>query len=61
MENFHRNAPALPVKEEYLKRILLSEQAALMSESKSLHWVINDMHQKPWGLVSLTEISLLNR
>ena len=61
MENFHRNAPALPASDEHLKRILLGEQTALVSESKSLHWVVHDMQKKPWGLLSLTEISLLNR
>jgi len=61
LENFHRNAPALPASDDHLRRILLGEQTALLSESRCLHWVVKDHHETPWGLISLTEISVRNR
>jgi len=61
LNSFHRNAPALPDSDKQLSRILLGEQTALISESRCLHWIVKDMNEKPWGLISLSEISVLNR
>ena len=59
-QNFHRQAPELPAGDE-LKRVLNLEFIALLSESKSIHWVIRDKKSCPWGLLSLTDISIQHR
>ena len=59
-QNFHRQAPDLPAEDE-LKRVLNLEFVSLLSESKSIHWVIRDKKLRPWGLLSLTDVSLQHR
>lgn len=59
-QNFHRQAPVLPAGDE-LKRVLNLEFISLLSESKSIHWVIRDKKLRPWGLLSLTDISMQHR
>ena len=59
-QNFHRQAPDLPAGDE-LKRVLNLEFISLLSESKSIHWVIRDQKLRPWGLLSLTDISMQHR
>ena len=59
-QNFHRQAPDLPAGDE-LKRVLNLEFVSLLSESKSIHWVIRDKKLRPWGLLSLTDVSLQHR
>ncbi len=61
MNSFHPNARQLPQRDEDLRRILQNEYCAVLSESRALHWVIKDKTGKPWGLVSITEISLMHR
>ena len=58
---FHRLAVRIPQKLADLERILGSEYAALVSDLNSLHWVIRDEGRKPWGVLSLTNISLAHQ
>jgi len=51
----------LPLDDEKLCKILNKENSALISETRSLHWIVKDKYAKPWGLLSLTDISLTHR
>lgn len=59
--SFHRNAAAIPGSLEELAQRLDSEYTAIFNESNALHWVIRDRHYTPWGILSLTNISMLHR
>ena len=59
--SFHRNANPLPKEQALLEQILETEMKSLLSESGSIHWVIKDLTNKPWGLLSLCDASLNNR
>lgn len=58
---FHRHAPELPATDARLREILNAEYIATLAESKAIHWVVRCKHKKPWGLLSLTEISMAHQ
>jgi hypothetical protein len=59
--SFHRHANNLPNDSDKLAQLLDKEYFALLSESHSIHWIVKDMHGKPWGLLSITGISLIHK
>lgn len=59
--SLHRHAPAIPTNKQQLEEILEREFISTMAASKSLHWVVRDKNSKPWGVLSLTEISLIHK
>ena len=61
MRSFHRLAPALPVADHELERILNVEFQNPVAKSRALHWTVRDPSGRPWGLLSLTDISLLHK
>ena len=44
-----------------LKQLLDREYLALVSESHAIHWIVKDRTGKPWGLLSITGISLTHK
>ena len=58
---FHRNASEIPQNKKLLEEILEREFISPISESKSLHWIVRDKDSMPWGLLSLSEISLMHK
>ena len=58
---FHRHANSLPKENEKLIRLLDNEYLSLVSESHAIHWIVKDRIGKPWGLLSITEISLTHK
>ena len=58
---FHRGAVRIPHQQADLERILASEYVSLVSDLNSLHWVVRDKQRKPFGVLSLTNISLTHR
>ena len=61
MHSFHRLAPALPVADHELQRILNVEFQNHVAKSRALHWTVRDPSGRPWGLLSLTDVSLLHK
>jgi RimJ/RimL family protein N-acetyltransferase len=61
MFKFHRQMPELPDSDKELNQILDAEYFSVLSESNTLHWIVRDKKLNPWGLISLTDISLINR
>ena len=61
MFKFHRQMPKLPELDIDLSQILNSEYLSAISESKALNWIIRDKKLTPWGLITLTDISLINK
>jgi RimJ/RimL family protein N-acetyltransferase len=61
MFKFHRQMPELPDSDKELIKILDAEYFAVLSESDALHWIVRDKNFNPWGLISLTDISVINR
>lgn len=59
--SFHRNAAEIPSDKRLLEEILEREFISTISESRSLHWIVRDRNSKPWGLLSLTDISLMHK
>lgn len=59
--SFHRHANNLPEDDDKLKQLLDREYLALVSESHAVHWIVNDQTGKPWGLLSITGISLIHK
>jgi len=59
--SFHRHANNLPNDSDKLAQLLDKEYLALVSESHAIHWIVKDMHGKPWGLLSITGISLIHK
>lgn len=58
---FHRHSSSLPQNDLELQRILNQEMSAIMTESHAIHWVVRDTHRRPWGLLSICEISVTHR
>lgn len=58
---FHRHSAPLPPSDLELQRILNRELCSIISESHALHWIVRDGHGRPWGLLSLCEISMVHR
>lgn len=59
--SFHRHANNLPDDNEKLAQLLDKEYLALVSESHAIHWIVKDRTGKPWGLISITGISLTHK
>jgi RimJ/RimL family protein N-acetyltransferase len=59
--SFHRHANSLPNEKEKLAQLLDKEYLALVSESHAVHWIVKDRSGKPWGLLSITGISLTHK
>ena len=59
--SFHRHANKLPDEDDKLKQLLDREFLALVSESHAVHWIVKDQTGKPWGLLSITGISLIHK
>lgn len=61
MRSFHRLAPPLPVADHELQRILNGEFQNPVAKSRAMHWIVRDPSDRPWGLLSLTDVSLLHK
>jgi RimJ/RimL family protein N-acetyltransferase len=59
--SFHRHATDLPKTKGELEKILEREFISTMGASKSLHWIVRDKRSQPWGILSLTDISLAHK
>ena len=59
--SFHRHASKLPKTRRELEKILEREFISTMGASKSLHWIVRDKSAQPWGILSLTDISLMHK
>jgi diamine N-acetyltransferase len=58
---FHRHANKLPDASNQLDALLENEYLSLLSESNSIHWIVKDKSGTPWGLLSLTSVSLKHK
>lgn len=61
MQSFHRLSRELPSSDEHLVKVLNDEYTSPIERSRAVHWVIRDGDDRPWGLLSLTDVSLLHR
>ena len=61
MHAFHRLAPPLPAADYDLVAVLNREYHSTIDKSRALHWVVRTPHGEPWGLLSLTDISLQHK
>jgi RimJ/RimL family protein N-acetyltransferase len=61
MDAFNYLAPALPQSSAELKKILHEEYFGTIDQSNELHYVVCDSDEKPWGLLSLMDISLQHK
>lgn len=61
LNSFHRYANPLPESDLDLNKLLDKEYFSLVGSSRSLHWVIKDNQGTPWGVMSITGISLLHK
>jgi RimJ/RimL family protein N-acetyltransferase len=59
--SFHRHAAAIPPDRKQLEDVLEREFSSTIGESKALHWLVRDKNSQPWGILSLTEISLIHK
>jgi len=59
--SFHRHANRLPSDNDKLIQLLEKEYLSLVSESHAIHWIVKDRQGKPWGLLSITNISLIHK
>jgi len=59
--SFHRYANSLPNEKDKLAHLLDKEYLALVSESNAIHWIVKDVHGIPWGLLSITGISITHK
>ena len=59
--SFHRHAAEIPKIKQELEEILEREFISTISESKALHWIVRDKNSQPWGILSVTEISLIHK
>lgn len=59
--SFNPIAAALPADDAALERILAREHSAVLSRVPSLHWTIEALTGEPFGMLSLTDISLAHR
>lgn len=58
---FHRHAAPLPAADADLARVLDQEMCSILSETHALHWIVRDAQRRPWGLLSLCEVSMVHR
>ena len=61
MRSFHRLAPPLPKEDAELVRIMNLECSNSIRQSRAVHWVVRSPDRQPWGLLSLTDISLQHK
>ncbi len=61
VHRFNRLAARIPQQLTDLERILNSEYVSLVTDSNSIHWIVRDKWRKPWGVISLTNISLTHK
>jgi len=59
--SFHRHAAGISKTKRELEEILEGEFISTLGVSKSLHWIVRDKSSRPWGILSLTEISLTHK
>lgn len=59
--SFHRHAARIPQDLKELTAILEKEFLYTVGDNRALHWIVRDRQSKPWGLISLTEISLMHK
>ena len=59
--SFHRHANSLPNELDKLKKLLDKEYLALISDTHAIHWIVKDRIGKPWGLLSITGVSLAHK
>lgn len=58
---FHRHAAPIPKDLSQLSNILEQEFLHTIGHTKAMHWIVRDSQSNPWGLISLTEISLVHK
>lgn len=61
ISEFHPLAPPLPESDEVLDRILQKEFLSPSDKSRNIHWVVRSADLRPWGLLSLCDMSLQHR
>ncbi len=61
VHRFHRHAAPIPQDLQQLAEILEQEFLHTVGDSRALHWIVRDRQSKPWGLLSLTEISRVHK
>lgn len=61
MLKFHRLMPQLPESDKELSHVLNLEYSSGLTETKAIHWIVRDSKLSPWGLVTITDISILNK
>lgn len=59
--SFHRHAVTFPKHKKDLAGILEHEFISTIGTSKALHWIVRDRLSKPWGILSLVDISLIHK
>jgi RimJ/RimL family protein N-acetyltransferase len=59
--SFHRHAQSLPDSDQKLAALLRREYLSTIMDNRALHWIIRDADDKPHGLLSLVDISLVHR
>lgn len=58
---FHRHAKTTPKGVQDLEKILEYEFISTIGMSKALHWIVRDRFSRPWGILSLVDISLIHK
>jgi hypothetical protein len=58
---FHRHAQNLTGNVDLLMLTLDKEYTSILTEINQLHWIVRDKANKPFGLLSLTNISMDNK
>ena len=59
--SFHRHAAPIPQDVQQLADILEQEFLHTVGDNRAMHWIVRDKQSKPWGLISLTEVSLVHK
>jgi RimJ/RimL family protein N-acetyltransferase len=59
--SFHRQAAPIPQGLPQLANILEQEFLCTVGEAQAMHWIVRDKQSRPWGLISLTDISLVHK
>ena len=61
VRQFNPGAAPLPADDAALQRVLGSEFAALVTQTRSLHWTIESLAGVPFGVLSLVDLNLVHR
>lgn len=59
--SFHRHAAPISQDLQQLANILEQEFLHTVGDNRAIHWIVRDKQSTPWGLISLTEISLVHK